>query len=121
MIYTGYFAKLKKYKEAGLTPISIAGKTPIEGLIEWKFFAPSWSIFKSWKDKMIDNSEYEERFISERLEVLNKEEVKEILLSIPNPILLCYEKPSDFCHRHIVADWIKGNLQLEVEEWSENK
>lgn len=21
-------------------------------------------------------------------------------------ILLCYEKPTDFCHRHLVADWI---------------
>lgn len=25
----------------------------------------------------------------------------------PDPILLCYEKPNDFCHRHIVADWFK--------------
>ena len=38
MIYTGYFAKTKKYTEAGLTPASIAGKSPdfFNG-IEWKF------------------------------------------------------------------------------------
>ena len=21
----------------------------------------------------------------------------------------CYEKPSDFCHRHLVADWLNKN------------
>ena len=21
--------------------------------------------------------------------------------------LLCYEKPSDFCHRHLVANWLR--------------
>ena len=24
-------------------------------------------------------------------------------------ILLCYEKPGDFCHRHLVADWLTKN------------
>lgn len=23
--------------------------------------------------------------------------------------LICYEKPSDFCHRHLVADWLNKN------------
>lgn len=23
--------------------------------------------------------------------------------------LLCCEKPSDFCHRHLVADWFRKN------------
>ena len=23
--------------------------------------------------------------------------------------LVCYEKPSDFCHRHLVADWLNKN------------
>jgi len=28
-------------------------------------------------------------------------------------ILLCYEKPADFCHRHIVADWLNVYRDLE--------
>ena len=24
-------------------------------------------------------------------------------------ILLCYEKPGDFCHRHLVSDWFNQN------------
>lgn len=23
--------------------------------------------------------------------------------------LVCYERPQDFCHRHIVADWLRSN------------
>lgn len=27
----------------------------------------------------------------------------------PNIVLLCYEKPTDFCHRHLVAQWLIEN------------
>ena len=34
-------------------------------------------------------------------------------------ILLCYEKPTDFCHRHLVADWInKYKGDNFIIEWS---
>ena len=31
----------------------------------------------------------------------------EALTKVPHSkiVLLCYEKPGDFCHRHLVADW----------------
>ena len=34
--------------------------------------------------------------------------------------LICYEKPSDFCHRHLVADWLieRG---FDVEEYDFTK
>ena len=25
--------------------------------------------------------------------------------------LVCYEKPGDFCHRHIVADWLDQGIE----------
>lgn len=31
--------------------------------------------------------------------------------------LLCYEKPGDFCHRHLLAKWITEQSGLEVSEW----
>ena len=30
--------------------------------------------------------------------------------------LICYEKPSDFCHRHLVAEWLNQN-GFKCEEW----
>lgn len=32
--------------------------------------------------------------------------------------LLCYEKPGDFCHRHLIADWLNKSLGIGVEEFS---
>lgn len=29
--------------------------------------------------------------------------------------LICYEKPNDFCHRHLVADWFRENGYEAVE------
>lgn len=31
-------------------------------------------------------------------------------------VLVCYEKPADFCHRHLVADWMKQH-GIQMEEW----
>ena len=119
MIYTGYYAKLKKYQEAGLTPISIAGKAPnFYNGVQYKKFAPSWDIFSKWKSGEIDNLQYTERFKIEILSKLNKEEVKTFLNSFETDIiLLCYEKSGDFCHRHIVANWIETELGKQVEEY----
>ena len=33
--------------------------------------------------------------------------------------LVCYEKPSDFCHRHLVAKWINENTNIEVREYED--
>lgn len=119
MIYTGYYAKLKKYEEAGLTPISIAGKAPefYKG-VQYKKFAPSWHIFSRWKKKEIENFQYTLEFKREILDNLNKEEIKEFLLSFTGDIiLLCYEKSGDFCHRHIVAEWLTNEVGLETKEY----
>lgn len=31
--------------------------------------------------------------------------------------LLCYEKPGEFCHRHILADWLNKELNAGIEEY----
>ena len=119
MIYTGYYAKLKHYESNGIIPISIAGRAPefYKG-IQYKKFAPSWDIFSKWKNGEIDNFQYTDRFKKEILGKLNKEEVKQFLNSFKTDIiLLCYEKSGDFCHRHIVADWIETELGKRVEEY----
>lgn len=121
MIYTGYYAKLKNYLDAGLTPVSISGSIPdfMQGYLWWKFLAPSWDIFSKWKTGEIDEFGYVQRYIPERLEVLDKAKLKEALLSLDNPILLCYEKEG-FCHRHVLADWIENNLGIRVDEFNCN-
>lgn len=111
MIYTSYFAKLSKLPD-NIIPIAICGKSPewYKGL-EYKKLAPKWSFFSEWK-KNHDNVFYIEHFDKEVLNVLNATTVVNDLYKLANAssdqdiVLICYEKPSDFCHRHLVADWL---------------
>jgi hypothetical protein len=113
-MFTGYFAKLKEYKQAGLTPISISGKAPdwYDGL-QYRKLAPKWIFFNEWKNGSHkgDNEYYISQFDAQVLAPLTVESVLTDLanlsgVELDKVILLCYEKPADFCHRHLVADWI---------------
>ena len=32
--------------------------------------------------------------------------------------LCCFEKPDEFCHRHLIAEWLNETLRLNVTEYS---
>lgn len=118
MIFTGYYAKLKEYENAGLQPLSIAGKAPdfYKGP-QFKSLAPEYKMFMDWKKGKIDNMGYTSIFL-EHLNTLDKEAVRRMLTSFDKDvILLCYEKPGDFCHRHIVADWLESNFGWKIDEY----
>ena len=126
MIYTTYFAKLKSLPN-NIIPISICGKAPswYTGL-QYKKLAPKFDFFMKWK-KTQDNDYYIEHFQKEVLDVLDPFDVireiedkicdAKIILSPINFALVCYEKPGDFCHRHLVAQWLiaQGNNCKEYE------
>ena len=119
MIYTSYFAKLNKLP-ADVVPISICGKAPewYNG-IQYKKLAPKYDFFMEWKRNR-DDDYYIEHFQNEVLNNLNPDEVVAELLALSegrNFALVCYEKPSDFCHIHLVADWLTQN-GFKTEEWS---
>ena len=115
-IYTSYFAKLRSLPE-NIVPISICGKAPdwYAGL-QYKKLAPKYGFFIEWK-KTHDNDYAIEHFNSEVLDQLNAKTILEELSKMSNNkdiALICYEKPSDFCHRHLVAEWLtKNNIQCE--------
>jgi uncharacterized protein YeaO (DUF488 family) len=124
-MYTGYFAKIKTYEKAGLIPIAICGGIPnwYKGLW-YKKLAPKWSFFNEWKngtEHKGDNDYYIQHFNNEVLDKLSILQVIEDLQKIANTkdtdkiILLCYEKPGDFCHRHLVADWLTKNGLKTIE------
>lgn len=122
MIYTGYYAKLKKYKEDGLYPIAISGKIPdFYGGAYWDDFAPRYEDFLEWKSGQTSDIQYTKKYRN-WLNSLNKQEIKDVLKELENEdrdiIFLCYEKPGDFCHRHILADWLEENMGVRVDEYS---
>lgn len=134
MIYTSYFENLK-YLPNYIIPISICGKAPdwYTGL-QYKKLAPKYDFFMKWKENQ-DNDYYIKCFNEQVLDKLNAEQVNKELHSlisnfilnsklfsdrslVPDIALICYEKPSDFCHRHLVADWFNKN-QILCKEWQE--
>ena len=111
MIYTTYFSNLRNIPKY-MTPISIAGKSPdwFKGL-EYKKLAPKYQFFKIWKETK-NNNYYIKCFRDQVLSILNAENVFDELTTIAgsdNFVLVCYEKPNDFCHRHLVAEWFREN------------
>lgn len=116
MIYTSYFAKLKSLPD-NIIPVSICAKAPnwYTGL-QYKKLAPSYDLLMKWKETH-NECYYVERFTKEVLDNLN---AVDVILDLSRMVysfnigeddicLLCYEKPSDFCHRHLVADWLNKN------------
>lgn len=105
-IYTSYFAKVKEIEKRGIMPINIALYPP-------RFFfgksiryvAPSRSILKDTRS----DEEYIRRY---KAEILANLDVKRLVADLEalsggkDVALLCYEKPGDLCHRHLLADYM---------------
>ena len=116
MLYTSYFAKIKKLPD-GVIPIAICGKSPdwYEG-IQYKKLAPKHNFFAEWK-KNHDNDYYIRCFNEQVLDKLDVHRVYDELYALAEMLglkhydvcLICYEKPTDFCHRHLVSDWFNKN------------
>lgn len=116
-IYTNYFGNMRHIydkEKDNICFISICGKAPFwyKG-IEYKKLAPKWSFFQGWKETR-DNDYYIKHFQEEVLDTLDKNNVIKDLSQLSQGkdiVLLCYEKPNDFCHRHLVAEWLNKNVE----------
>jgi len=85
----------------------------------FKTLAPTKEILIAAKDDIINDEEYILLFQDEILNKLDPHQVYNNLISLygPDIALLCFEKPGDFCHRHIVALWFENHLNINVPEW----
>jgi hypothetical protein len=120
-IYTTYFAKLKKLPP-DIIVVSIANKDPSPSFSSNKYqkLVPPWYIVKAYKETG-DKEQYIKDY--KRL-VLDHLDTHEVVSNLKNRAgygdvaLVCYEKSGDFCHRHLVAEWLR-NAGYYVEEWKE--
>lgn len=125
-IYTSYFAAISKLPK-GCALISIARKNPV-GITFYAMpqLAPSYDILREYKSCGGTKARYAQRYISEVLNCLDPEDTYNYICSIVRAsgkncaVLLCYEKPYNFCHRHIVADWLTKSGH-PVKEWGSDR
>lgn len=99
MIYTGYYAKHGKLKNA--VSISIYVPKWLPNMLHLPIFAPTWELVNNVHKKIITEEQYSVQF----LELIDSRKVPwtEIIDQFDEKILCCFEKSGDFCHRHLVA------------------
>ena len=118
MIYTSYFANLKKLPK-DIIPIAISASVPNSiDILRYKKLAPTYNILSEYKQtNNIDK--YIKEYYNQILNKLNPNEVIKELYQLSNEkdiALICYEKYDKFCHRQIVAKWL-NNQGIKVEEY----
>jgi hypothetical protein len=98
-----------------LRAISIAGYAP-DNFIgrQYRNLAPKRWFFDRYKQDG-DETFYREQFQKLVLDPLNPRTVFNELGA--DSILLCWEHPNQFCHRHIVAEWFRSELGVMVPEY----
>lgn len=119
-IYTSYFSNLTNIPD-NVIPITICGKVP-KGYVgeDFKKLAPKYEFWHEWTINH-DDSYYVKHFQAEVLDILDVDGVVKRLSEISggkDVVLICYESPEKFCHRHLVADWlIKAGYEVAEYEY----
>lgn len=112
---TSYFANLRNLKVA----LSISQYPP-----KWydgpqlKMLAPPPSLLKAAHNGL-SHEEYEKQYKRDVLDHLDARDVYDAIIDEygDDVALLCFEKPGDFCHRRLVAEWFETELKVSVPEW----
>lgn len=123
-IYTSYFANKKNLDKAGIKCIGICALPPA-----W-FDGPNLASVAPSKDILFqmkaehDEERYRQRYFNEILCAFrfHPEYIINALKNISGEeqadvALCCFEKPGDFCHRHLLAEWLKERCDVEIEEY----
>ena len=115
-IYTSYFANWRHFPEDAVQ-VAICRKLPkgYKGLW-YERIAPDYEMMYGMKDSSMRDF-FAVKYIEDVLKPLDRQEVLRELEELSGGkdiVLLCYETPMDFCHRHLVAKWL-GLNSLEAE------
>src|SRR5690554_3546634 len=117
-IYTSYYGNIRKLGNNRIIPVGIS-----LGIPKWfnghnlRYLAPTYKILQLATQeeyipayiKLLENMDME-RFRFDLTVISESEGGKDIAL-------LCYEKPGDFCHRRIFADWMKEKTGYDIKEY----
>lgn len=115
MIYTSYFGKYK-----GTEGVSIAQGArwykgeratelaPSPELLNWyKLTMLNLNIHTDKEYVRFETKNIQRKYEEKYLQQLNKLNPAKIYNKYDGKVLLCFEKSSEFCHRHILAKWLR--------------
>ena len=77
---------------------------------------PTWEMVRAIKDGKMTTDKYETQYLNLLKE--RKVSANKLIKELPNDtFLLCFESPTDFCHRHTLANWVYEHTGVELVEW----
>ena len=120
---TGCFKHIDEEKNNGFISISLYPSKNDFVRYEYKSLAPNWKLFENLKSNNISQEKFIEEFM-EQLNNLNAITVFDDLKSLVTgfePILMTNGNKKKFCHRHLVADWLQNELNIQVDEYKLGK
>lgn len=117
-IYTSYFGNFRALAKENVLMIGIARFPPRyfngESIME---LAPHASMLR------MGESEYVKMFEGRILAKLNQDDIVRKIGEIAKRhgcdkvALCCFEKPGEFCHRRLFAEWLKEKTGYEIKEF----
>lgn len=115
-IFTSYFGNSRKLNEAGIMIICVAiGKPKFLNVPQMLNVCPT--------RRMVSGPCSREEYLRLYDNILASQDANKIIEQIKllgkgrDVALCCYEKPEDFCHRHILAKWLTENTGIEIAEF----
>lgn len=115
-IYTSYYGNIKKLNASGISPICVSiGRPRYLNIPQMLNVAPT--------RYMVSGPCSHEEYLRLYGQILAQQDAHTVIKQIESlsdgkdVALCCYEKPGDFCHRHILAKWITDNTGIEVKEF----
>jgi hypothetical protein len=116
-IFTSYFGNSRKLKEAGVNMICVAIGKPrfIAGIPQMLNVCPT--------RYMVSGPCSREEYLKLYDRILASQDANQVVKQIEmlsggkDVALCCYEKPGDFCHRHILAKWLTEKTGIDITEF----
>ena len=81
--------------------------------------APKRNFWEKWHNNIgkISEEENTKYYIKEYYDkVLSKVNIEDLLKHEKDPVLLCYERGQEFCHRHVLAEYIEMVYGIKVRD-----
>lgn len=116
-IYTSYFGNSKQLQAANVEMIGIARYKP-RYFTGFNVVAVAPKPFMLSDDMTVEEYvAHYEKLILEPLDIPNLVQTLEKMGGGKDVALCCYEKPGQFCHRHLLSDWLNKKANLGVKEF----
>jgi len=124
--WTSYYGAMKNFTDDYLC-VAISLYVPIiekENFKVAREFAPDADLLKDFKSGKETQDGYKRRYVEHLFKMFTPEKLKRYIKEIEekysdkydNMVFLCYEKPGDFCHRHIFAKILEIVCGIECKE-----